>query len=254
MSKVQGAVVAGGRSRRRRPRATGSRRWRGPSRCRAGGRRHPAVRQGQPGGLVVDVEPRLGPRGPARAEGADGGVEGVVGAGQRQRGGGAGEGEVDLVLEEVAGGGVDRVVGVAGGRRGAVVGRRVDDDVVAGRVDAGRLEADIRAESDSVETAPSPPAAAKASATTVGPLDVLVVGGEVLVEAGEDARGVDPPPLAAGLEVVVDGAERSWASGAACCWRPASRWRRSAGPRAGPRRSRRPPPPPSRAAGSRGCR
>jgi hypothetical protein len=96
---------------------------------------HLAVEAAQVGHPAPRVAPRVapqpgrGPRRPAGTEGADGGVEAVVGPAQLQPAQRRPEPQVDLDVEEVAGGGADRVVGVTGGGGPAHGGRRGDHQV-----------------------------------------------------------------------------------------------------------------------------
>lgn len=104
-----------------------------------------------------------------------------------------------LGLEEVAGGGVDRVVGVAGGRRGAVGLGRVDLQVLALGVDAGRGEG-LGDRGVGRRHHVVAPGGLEGGRDGVRPDDVVAVGRQVRVEACPDAVGGQRPPAAAAGE------------------------------------------------------
>ena len=168
--------------------------------------------------------------------------------------GGAGEGEVGLVLEEVAGGGVDRVVGVPGGGRVAERRGRVDDDVVPACAStpcgAQRgLDGGVRQGGP----APEPPALANASATVVAQRTSSSLAARYLSKPASDAVGAQAAPAAAapGSRSRPRARSRAWCAAQSLApLEPVAKVRRSSG-RADDVPP--PPPPPSRGPGSAGC-
>ena len=158
------------------------------------------------GTLGVEGQTRLGHRGPARAERAHAGVQRVVQAVEPKGGVAAGEAQVALGLEEVARRGVHRVVGVPRGGRGAVGLRRVDRELRALGVHAGRRQ---RRRDRRVGGRHEAVAARGLEGRRhgVGPAHVLFVGAQVAVETGPDRGRLEAAEPAPGREVVVGAAE-----------------------------------------------